>query len=101
MPIPTPRLTRRQVEIWRLIALGGVNKGIAFDLRISESTVGKHREALMGTVGARCIADLTRLAVQYGLIEAPVLMAPGVLLSRLPECHGRKRGRPRQVLAVA
>lgn len=69
-----PELTSRQRQILQLIAEGKQNKEIAHLLFVSVRTVEFHRGRLMARLGARSVAELTRFAIQEGLI-APA--APG------------------------
>ncbi|HEY1213311.1 MAG TPA: response regulator transcription factor [Bryobacteraceae bacterium] len=61
-------LTGRQRQILQLIVEGKQNKEIADALYISVRTVEFHRARLMSRLGARSVADLTRFAVQEGII---------------------------------
>jgi DNA-binding NarL/FixJ family response regulator len=63
-------LTSRQRQILQLIAEGKQNKEIASILFVSVRTVEFHRGRLMTKLGARSAAELTRLAIQDGLIPA-------------------------------
>ncbi len=55
-------LTAREREVVSLVALGRLNKQIAGDLSLSESTVKTHRRAAMRKLKARTVADLVRMA---------------------------------------
>ena len=61
-------LTGRQRQILQLIAEGKQNKEIATILFVSVRTVEFHRARLMTKLGARNVAELTRLALHEGLI---------------------------------
>lgn len=61
-------LTSRQRQILQLIAEGKQNKEIATILFVSVRTVEFHRARLMSKLGARTVAELTRMALQEGLI---------------------------------
>lgn len=61
-------LTGRQREILQLIAEGKQNKEIADILQLSVKTVEFHRGRLMSKLGAHTVAQLTRLAIEEGLI---------------------------------
>lgn len=63
-------LTSRQRQILQLIAEGKQNKEIASILFVSVRTVEFHRGRLMTKLGARSAAELTRFAIQEGLIPA-------------------------------
>lgn len=62
-------LTSRQRQILQLIAEGKQNKEIATILFVSVRTVEFHRSRLMAKLGARTVAELTRFAIQEGLIS--------------------------------
>jgi|SRR5579871_230756 len=61
-------LTGRQRQILQLIAEGKQNKEIADLLRVSVKTVEFHRSRLMAKLGARTVAELTRFAIEEGLV---------------------------------
>lgn len=65
-------VTSAEHAIWRLIAEGNTNKEMGVRLKISLKTVDKHRTRLYAKIGARCQADATRKAVEYGVITIPV-----------------------------
>jgi DNA-binding NarL/FixJ family response regulator len=64
----TPRLSRREREVLRLIAEGTRSPSIAGQLHISLGTVEVHRRNIMRKLGLRTVADLTRYAVREGLV---------------------------------
>jgi DNA-binding NarL/FixJ family response regulator len=61
-------LTERQREILQLIVDGKGNKEIADILHVSVKTVEFHRARLMNRLGVRSVAELTKVALQQGLI---------------------------------
>lgn len=61
-------LTSRQQQILQLIAEGKQNKEIAAILHVSVRTVEFHRLRLMNKLGARTAAELSRFAIEAGLI---------------------------------
>jgi DNA-binding NarL/FixJ family response regulator len=61
-------LTSRQRQILQLIAEGKQNKEIAAVLHVSVRTVEFHRSRLMSRLGARTAAELSRFALNEGLI---------------------------------
>lgn len=65
-------LTNRQRQILQLIAEGKQNKEIAEILDVSVKTVEFHRSRLMTKLGAHTVAELTRFAIQEGLVGTPV-----------------------------
>jgi DNA-binding NarL/FixJ family response regulator len=62
------RLTTREREILQLVAEGRAAKEMAFLLNISAKTVGFHRENIKRKLGLRTTAELTRYAMEEGLI---------------------------------
>ncbi len=74
-PVAAPRdrlerLTPREREVLALVATGLTNRDIAARLGISPRTVESHRESVMKKLSLRTVADLTRFALQSGLVEA-------------------------------
>lgn len=65
-------LTNRQRQILQLIAEGKQNKEIAEILDVSVKTVEFHRSSLMAKLGAHTVAELTRFAIQEGLVDTHV-----------------------------
>ncbi|MCB2186635.1 MAG: response regulator transcription factor [Deltaproteobacteria bacterium] len=63
----TEMLTSREREILQLIAEARKSKEIADELHISVKTVYTHRRNIMEKLGARNLADLTRIAIREGL----------------------------------
>lgn len=61
-------LTRREVEVLRLLAEGLPNKTIASRLRISEHTVKFHVNAILGKLGAASRTEAVVRATRLGLI---------------------------------
>jgi FixJ family two-component response regulator len=64
-------LTGREREVLAHVVRGRMNKQIAATLGINERTVKLHRSAITTKLGVRSVAELTTLATQAGLIEAP------------------------------
>jgi DNA-binding NarL/FixJ family response regulator len=65
-------LTARQRQILQMVAEGRHNKEIAVTLAVSVKTVEFHRARLMTKLNARSVAELTRYAMQQGLVDADV-----------------------------
>jgi DNA-binding NarL/FixJ family response regulator len=65
-------LSPREREILRLVASGHMNHEIARDLGLSVRTVEFHRANILRKTGARTAADLTRLAIQSGVLTGAV-----------------------------
>lgn len=61
-------LTERQREILQLIVEGRGNKEIADVLHLSVKTIEFHRARIMTKLGVRTVAELTKVALQQGLI---------------------------------
>lgn len=64
------RLTAREAEVLRLIALGHTNVEIARQLGVSSRTVETHRANIHGKLGLRTRAELVRYALRCGLLES-------------------------------
>lgn len=64
-----PRLTEREVEVLRLVALGHTNQEIADTLYLSVKTVESYKGRLMEKLGLRGRAALVRYAVEAGLLS--------------------------------
>jgi DNA-binding CsgD family transcriptional regulator len=63
-----PRLSQRERELVGLVAKGQTDAQIASQLYIAVSTVRSHLDRIRDKTGSRRRADLTRLALQAGLI---------------------------------
>jgi DNA-binding NarL/FixJ family response regulator len=63
------QLTGREREVLHGIARGHTNKEIAAELGISHRTVETHRESLMRKLGIRTVAELTRFALDAGILR--------------------------------
>jgi DNA-binding NarL/FixJ family response regulator len=61
-------LSRRELEVLELLALGLPNKAIAARLDISDQTVKSHVASICGKLGAANRTEAVRLAVRHGLI---------------------------------
>jgi DNA-binding NarL/FixJ family response regulator len=64
----TEGLTDRQREILQLIVEGRGNKEIADILHLSVKTIEFHRARIMAKLGVKTVAELTKIALQQGLI---------------------------------
>lgn len=65
---PSP-LTRRELEILKLIASGNTSNEIAKQLFISSLTVETHRRNLLQKLNLKNIAGLVRYAIEHGLTD--------------------------------
>ena len=61
-------LSARERELVTLVARGRTNAQIAAELYISVRTVGSHLDRIRDKTGCRRRADLTRLALNAGLV---------------------------------
>lgn len=66
----TPRLTRREEEVLRLVAVGRTNREIARELFLSPRTVDMHVRNLMAKLGSRTRTEAVRQAGALHLLEA-------------------------------
>lgn len=62
-------LSKRELEVFRLLADGLALKRIAADLCISPKTVETHKYNIMEKLAAQTPADLTKIALRHGLIK--------------------------------
>ena len=66
---PANPLTRREVDVLRLLARGNTNRQIAGLLALSMRTVENHRANLMGKLGLVSRVELVNYAEAHGLLE--------------------------------
>ena len=66
---PLVRLTGREVQVLRLVAVGKSNKEIAAMLGVSANTVAVHRTNVMNALGMHKTAELVLFAVKHGLVD--------------------------------
>ena len=71
-----PSLTKREIEITRLVVQGFTNHKIAEKLSISLQTVQTHRKNVIRKTGSKNIMGLINYAIQNGLIEDIMLSRP-------------------------
>jgi DNA-binding NarL/FixJ family response regulator len=66
---PFTKLSAREIQVLRLIALGKSNKEIAALLGVSVNTVAVHRTNLMSALDVHKTAELVLIAVRKGLVD--------------------------------
>jgi DNA-binding NarL/FixJ family response regulator len=62
-------LSTREIQVLRSLALGKSNREIAEDYQISIKTVDTYRSRLLKKLNLRNNAELTRFAIQRGIVE--------------------------------
>jgi DNA-binding NarL/FixJ family response regulator len=62
-------LSTREVQVLRALALGQTNREIAQNYHISVKTVDTYRFRLLKKLNLRNNADLSRFAMQHGLVK--------------------------------
>ena len=68
---PAPRgLTNRQREVLQLVAQGRTAKEVASALGLSVKTAVFHKMSIMDKLGLRTTADLTRYALDHGILSS-------------------------------
>jgi DNA-binding NarL/FixJ family response regulator len=68
-PPATIGITAREREVLVMIANGESNKRMAISLDLSVKTIEKHRANLMRKLGFRNLAEVTRFALESGILE--------------------------------
>jgi DNA-binding NarL/FixJ family response regulator len=68
-PAPADRLTKRELEVLKLIAEAHSSEAIASMLAVSRRTVEHHRANILRKLGMRDRVELTRYAIRRGLVE--------------------------------
>jgi DNA-binding NarL/FixJ family response regulator len=71
-PVPAKsnhRLTQREIDVLRALAIGKVNKQLAPLLKISESTFKTYLRSIYEKLGVRTRLEAVRRGVELGLIE--------------------------------
>ena len=63
-------LSNRELQVLKALALGKTNREIAENYNISVKTVDTYRHRLLKKLGMSNNSDLTRFAIQHGLVEA-------------------------------
>ncbi len=67
--LPHENLSDREFQVMRMLAAGKTRNEIADELSISLSTVNTYRNRIMEKMRMQTNTDLTRYAVEHGLIE--------------------------------
>lgn len=66
---PEEALSRRELEVLRLVALGRSLKEIAAQLGLSEKTIASYRARISAKLGLSTNVELTRFAMRRGLVD--------------------------------
>jgi DNA-binding NarL/FixJ family response regulator len=69
-PSKQMRLTKREIEVVRLVVEGYTNKQTAKTLEITIKTVESHRARIMRKLGLHSVVELVRYAIRDGIIGA-------------------------------
>jgi two-component system, NarL family, invasion response regulator UvrY len=68
-PEPHEMLTDREFQIMFMLAMGIKKNEIAEKLNLSKHTIGNHRNSIMKKMKTSTNSDLTRYAIQHGIIK--------------------------------
>jgi len=63
-------LSKREFEIFELLAQGNSVADVAMDLSISPKTASNHRDNIMHKLGVKNLVELSRYAIRHGIISA-------------------------------
>jgi DNA-binding NarL/FixJ family response regulator len=63
-----PELTKREIEVLGLVAVGLASREIADRLYISAATVNNHRQRILEKMGARNSSEAVRYASRLGIL---------------------------------
>jgi DNA-binding NarL/FixJ family response regulator len=74
---PVKLLSSREQEVLKLLAQGYTNKEAGTQLRLSVKTIETYRARIVDKLGLRSRADLTRYALEMGLLNPVGSVAPG------------------------
>jgi DNA-binding NarL/FixJ family response regulator len=66
---PADPLSRRELQVLKLIAEAYTSDRIAEELSLSRRTVDRHRENILAKLGMRDRVELTRYAIRRGLVD--------------------------------
>lgn len=66
---PLERLSEREKDVCKMIAMGKTNEQIAQTLKLSLKTITVINKSIKEKIGMDRAADITRLAAKYGLIK--------------------------------
>lgn len=66
---PRERLSAREMQVLRLVALGRTAKEIAAELSLSEKTIGTYRARIAEKLGLSTNVELTRYAMKHRLVD--------------------------------
>jgi len=66
---PSRPLSRRELEVLRLLAQGHTNQAVADRLTVSVKTIETHRRRMSEKLGFKTRAELFRFAVEAGVLE--------------------------------
>ena len=69
VPESPEKLTERETDVLRLLALGRANKEIALELNIGEKTVKTHVSSILRKLGVPSRTQAALYAVRIGLVS--------------------------------
>jgi FixJ family two-component response regulator len=71
-------LTPRELEVFKLVVRGKLNKQVAYELGTSERTIKAHRRSIMEKLRVRSLAEAVSIAERLGILTATVRSADSV-----------------------
>jgi len=67
--LPHETLSNRELQVFRMVALGRSLKEIAAELALSEKTIGTYRTRVSSKLGLGTNVELARYAARHGLVD--------------------------------
>ena len=64
---PFAALSKRELEVTRMLLAGRSNKEIAYELSVSQTTISTHRSRVLDKLGLESLPGLIKLALDHGL----------------------------------
>ena len=67
--VPKPVISKKEMEVLRILATGLTSKDIAKQMQISSNTVNNHRKNILRKTGCANVAEAIRFAMRAGYLD--------------------------------